>query len=129
MTGYQDLSEFERGVIVSAREMGHGISEQVSATPHTSRIDTEGLQEHSSEFRHFHWSPKSPDMNIIEYIWDALQHAVQKRSQPHPTPTDLWSALQDSWCQLPPAFLQTFFESMPRGVVALLRARGGPTRY
>ncbi|GBL77639.1 hypothetical protein AVEN_152878-1 [Araneus ventricosus] len=27
MTGYQDLSEFERGVIVGAREMGHSISE------------------------------------------------------------------------------------------------------
>ncbi|GFT81535.1 uncharacterized protein TNCV_3673821 [Trichonephila clavipes] len=27
MTGYQDLREFERGVIVGAREMGHNITE------------------------------------------------------------------------------------------------------
>ncbi|GBO33180.1 hypothetical protein AVEN_24672-1 [Araneus ventricosus] len=27
MAGYQDLSDFERGVIVGAREMGHSISE------------------------------------------------------------------------------------------------------
>ncbi|GBN83723.1 hypothetical protein AVEN_237265-1 [Araneus ventricosus] len=27
MAGYQDLSDFERGVIIGAREMGHGISE------------------------------------------------------------------------------------------------------
>ncbi|GBM66566.1 hypothetical protein AVEN_251981-1 [Araneus ventricosus] len=27
MAGYQDLSDFERGVIISAREMGHSISE------------------------------------------------------------------------------------------------------
>ncbi|GBM27124.1 hypothetical protein AVEN_77741-1 [Araneus ventricosus] len=27
MAGYQDLSKFERGVIVGAREMGHSISE------------------------------------------------------------------------------------------------------
>ena len=27
MAGYRDLSEFERGVIVGAREMGHNISE------------------------------------------------------------------------------------------------------
>ncbi|GFT61595.1 HTH_Tnp_Tc3_2 domain-containing protein [Trichonephila clavipes] len=26
MAGYEDLSEYERGVIVSAREMGHSIS-------------------------------------------------------------------------------------------------------
>ncbi|GFR01546.1 transposable element tcb2 transposase [Trichonephila clavata] len=49
---------------------------QDNATLHTSRIATEGLQEPSSEFRHFHWPPNSPDMNIIEYIWDALQRAV-----------------------------------------------------
>ncbi|GFW59530.1 transposable element Tcb2 transposase [Trichonephila clavipes] len=50
-----------------------------NATPHTSRIATYGLQEHSSEFRHFRWPPNSPDVNIIEYIWDALQCAVQRR--------------------------------------------------
>ncbi|GFX66688.1 transposable element tcb2 transposase [Trichonephila clavipes] len=73
--------------------------------------------------------PKSPDMNIIEYIWNALQRAFQKRSPPLLTPTDLRTALQDSWCQLPPALLQTLIESMPRRVAAVLRARGGPTRY
>ncbi|GFX79039.1 transposable element Tcb2 transposase [Trichonephila clavipes] len=50
---------------------------------------TEWLQGHSSEFRHFRWPPKFPDMNIIEYIWDALQRAVQKRSSSPLTPTDL----------------------------------------
>ncbi|GFS56859.1 DDE_3 domain-containing protein [Trichonephila clavipes] len=57
----------------------------------------EWLQEQTSEFRHFRWSTKSPDMSIIEYIWDALQRAVQKRSLLPHTPTDLWTALQDSW--------------------------------
>ncbi|GFT79503.1 transposable element tcb2 transposase [Trichonephila clavipes] len=79
---------------------------QDNETPHSSRIATELLQEHSSEFRHFRWPPKSPDMNIIEYIWNALQRAVQKRSPPLLAPTDLWAALQDSLCQLPPALLQ-----------------------
>ncbi|CAL1275379.1 unnamed protein product [Larinioides sclopetarius] len=36
-------------------------------------LDPEWPQEHYSEFRHFRWPPKSPDMNIIEHIWDALQ--------------------------------------------------------
>ncbi|GFY19546.1 transposable element Tcb2 transposase [Trichonephila clavipes] len=83
----------------------------------------------TSEFRHFHWPPKSPDMNIIEYIWKALQRAVQKRSPPPLTPTHLWRALQDSWYQLPPALLQILIKSMPRRVVALLCACGNPTRY
>ncbi|GFV73413.1 DDE_3 domain-containing protein [Trichonephila clavipes] len=64
----------------------------------TSRIATEWFQEPFSEFRHFRWSPKSPDMNIIEHISDTLKRAVQKRFSPPLTPTDLWTALQDSWC-------------------------------
>ncbi|GFW50322.1 transposable element Tcb2 transposase [Trichonephila clavipes] len=72
---------------------GLGEFQQENATPHTSRIPTEWLQEPSSEFRHFRWLPKSPDMNIFECIWNALQRAVQKRSPLHLTPTDLWTAL------------------------------------
>ncbi|GFV90751.1 HTH_Tnp_Tc3_1 domain-containing protein [Trichonephila clavipes] len=69
---------------------------QDNATPHMSRITTEWLQKHPSEFRGFRRPPKSPDINIIEHILDALQRAVQKRSPPPLTPTDLWTALQDS---------------------------------
>ncbi|GFX90534.1 DDE_3 domain-containing protein [Trichonephila clavipes] len=101
-----------------------GEFQQDNATPHTSRIATEWLQKHSSKFRYFRWRPKSPDMNIIEHILDALQCAIQKRYPPPLTPTGLWTALQDSWCQLPSALLQTLIESMPRRVVTLLRARG-----
>jgi hypothetical protein len=68
-------------------------------------------------------------MNIIEHTRDALQCAVQKRSPDPRTITNLWTALQDAWCQIPPALLQTLVESMPRRVAALLRARRAPTRY
>ncbi|GFS96339.1 uncharacterized protein TNCV_16851 [Trichonephila clavipes] len=68
---------------------GLGEFKQDSATPHTSRIAIEWLLEHSSEFRHPHWTSNSQDMNIFEYISDALQRIVQKRSPPPLTPTDL----------------------------------------
>ncbi|GFR28903.1 DDE_3 domain-containing protein [Trichonephila clavata] len=67
-------------------------------------------------------------MNNIEYIWDALQRAVQKRSPPLLTLIYLRTALQDSWRQLSPALLQTLIESMPRHVAALLHTCGVPTR-
>nr|GBN84208.1 hypothetical protein AVEN_68233-1 [Araneus ventricosus] len=108
---------------------GLGQFQQDNATPHVSRVATKWLQEHSSDFRYFHWPPKSPEMNIIEDIRDALLHAVENRSPPPRTPMDLWTALQDLWCELPPGYLQTLIESMSRHVAALLRAGGGPTRY
>ncbi|GBN06326.1 hypothetical protein AVEN_228790-1 [Araneus ventricosus] len=108
---------------------GLGQFQQDNATPHASRVATKCLQELSSDFRHFHWPPKSPEMNIIEDIRDALLHAVEKRSPPPRTPMDLLTVLQDSWCEKPPVCLQTLVETMPRRVAALLRTRGGPTRY
>ncbi|GBN54567.1 hypothetical protein AVEN_110488-1 [Araneus ventricosus] len=100
-----------------------------NATPHALRIATKWLQEYFSDFRYFHWSPKSPGMNIIENIWEALLHTVEKRSPSPRTPMDLLTALQDPWCEFPPRYLQTLVESMPHCFASLLRARGGPTRY
>ncbi|GBL96996.1 hypothetical protein AVEN_254055-1 [Araneus ventricosus] len=101
---------------------GLGQLQQDNATLQASRVATKWLQEHSSDFRHFHWPPKSPEMNIIEYIRDALLHAVEKRSPPPRTPMDLLTALQDSWCEFPPGYLQTPVESMPRRIAS----RRGP---
>lgn len=36
--------------------------------------------EQSSDFNHYRWPPKSPDMYITEYIWDILQCTAQKTS-------------------------------------------------
>ncbi|GBN07595.1 hypothetical protein AVEN_260994-1 [Araneus ventricosus] len=108
---------------------GLGQFQQDNATLQGSRVATKWLQEHSSDFRHFHWPLKSPEMYIIEFIRDALLHAVEKRSPPPRTPMDLLTALQDSWCEFPPGYLQIPVESMPRRFASLLRVRGGPTRY
>ncbi|GBN09992.1 hypothetical protein AVEN_269280-1 [Araneus ventricosus] len=70
-----------------------GQFQQDDATPHASRVATKWLQEHSSDFRHFHCPPKSTELNII--IQDALLHAVEKRSPPPRNPMDLLTALQD----------------------------------
>ncbi|GBN03275.1 hypothetical protein AVEN_142220-1 [Araneus ventricosus] len=106
-----------------------GQFQQDNATPHAFRVATKWLRKHSSDFRHFHWPPKSPEMIIIEDIRDALLHAVEKRSPRSRTPMDLLIALKNSWCQLPPEYFKTLVESMPRHIPALLRARGGLTQY
>ncbi|GBN81596.1 Glycine receptor subunit alpha-3, partial [Araneus ventricosus] len=103
---------------------GLGQSQQDNVTPHASRVATKWLQEHSYNFRHFHWPPKFPEMNIIEDIWDALLHAVEKRSPPSRTLMDLLTTLQDSWCEFPPRYLQTLVKSMPRRFASLLLTRG-----
>ncbi|GFX77263.1 transposable element Tcb2 transposase [Trichonephila clavipes] len=59
------LSDHLHQFMSIAHSNGLGDFQQNNMTPHTSRIDTEGLQEHSSEFRHFRWPPKSPQTSKI----------------------------------------------------------------
>lgn len=106
---------------MTLNSVGLGQLQQDNFTPHTPGVTTEWLQGHSTDFRHFRRPPKYPDMGIIEHIWDAIQRAVRKRYPTPRTPFDLWTALNDSRCDLPPTHQHAFAKSMPRGVAALLR--------
>ncbi|GBM23321.1 hypothetical protein AVEN_97734-1 [Araneus ventricosus] len=90
------LSDHLHSLMSIVHSDGLGQFQQHNATAQASRVATKWLQEHSFDFRHFHWPPKSPEMNIIEDIRDALLHAVEKRSPPPRTPMDLLTALKDS---------------------------------
>ncbi|GBM80329.1 hypothetical protein AVEN_132894-1 [Araneus ventricosus] len=103
---------------------GFGQFPQDNATPHASRVAPEWLQEHSSGLRHFHFSPESPDMNIIEDIWMPC-YMLFRRDLRHLAL--LWICGLPCRIQFPPGYLQTLVEFIPRRVVALLRACGGPT--
>ncbi|GBL81048.1 hypothetical protein AVEN_147189-1 [Araneus ventricosus] len=72
MTGYQDLSEFERGVIVGAREMGHSISE-VAMKFGFSRTTT------SRVYREYRESGKTSNLRHICSRKKIMQEREQRR--------------------------------------------------
>ena len=45
------------------------------------------------------WAPSSPDMNIIEHVWDYLDRRVRTRSPLPRNCDDLWMALQEEWAK------------------------------
>lgn len=100
-----------------------------NAAPHRANIVRAWFDEHAGEIQRLNWPPRSPDMNPIEHIWDALEVRLRALN-PQPTNrTQLAATLQDVWCQLPPDVFQGLADSLPRRIAALRRARGGPTRY
>ncbi|GBM30370.1 hypothetical protein AVEN_21485-1 [Araneus ventricosus] len=75
------------------------------------------------------WPPRSPYLNPIEHLWDVLEKGVKAH---HTTPaplTLLWTALDDVWQAIPVEHFCKLFESVPRRVAAVIKAREGPTRY
>ena len=58
------------------------------------------------------WVSSSPNMNIIEHIWDQIGHFVQSH---HPLPHNghkLWGADQEEWEKFPQDALEKLYESM-----------------
>ena len=75
------------------------------------------------------WAPSSPDMSIIEHVWDQLD-ALICACDPLPRNKDeMWAALQEEWENFPQAALDKLYESMPHRIAALVEARGGHTKY
>jgi hypothetical protein len=75
------------------------------------------------------WPPNSPDMNIIENVWNYLDGRVRTRERQPRNITELWEALNEEWVGIPQDYIDKLFDSVPRRVEALLKAKGGHTKY
>ena len=75
------------------------------------------------------WPAQSPDLNPIEHLWEHLK----RRPGGHPTPpggiSELWERVEKEWEAIPQSVCRDSVESMPRRVAAVIRAKGGYTKY
>lgn len=75
------------------------------------------------------WPPNSPDMNIIEHVWDELDRRVRRRGHLPTSKDNLWEILEEEWDCLPVSYIQKLYASMPERVEVLRQAKGNHTRY
>ncbi|GBN62696.1 hypothetical protein AVEN_179734-1 [Araneus ventricosus] len=73
--------------------------------------------------------PNSPDLNPIEHIWDVMEPQFRAPTPPCPNISTLRDRCFDIWYNLSPVMYQKLVISMPRRVAAVLKAKGGATRY
>ncbi|GBO03174.1 hypothetical protein AVEN_84022-1 [Araneus ventricosus] len=104
-------------------------SHNAICTSHRSRLATPWFDEHSSDFSVKNWPPRSPDLSPIEHLSDVLEKGVKAHHTTPATLTKLWTAPADVWQAIPVKRFRKLVESMPRGVAAVIKARGGPTHY
>lgn len=103
------------------------IFQQDNDPKHTSRVAKEWFE--AKKFKVLPWPPSSPDMNIIEHVWDQLDHLVRARNPLPRNKDEMWAALQEEWYNFPKERLDKLYESLPRRVAALKTAKGGHTKY
>jgi len=103
------------------------IFQQDNDPKHTSKVAQEWFQK--KNVKKLPWPPSSPDMNIIEHVWDQLDALVHARNPLLMNKEQLWEALQEEWENFLCKALDTLYESMLCQVAALLKAQGGSTKY
>ncbi|GFU05549.1 transposable element Tc1 transposase [Trichonephila clavipes] len=72
-------------------------------------LDSEGIQR-------LVWPARSPDLNPIENVWDALGRQVPGRNYPPTNKNTLIRALTEEWDKLPQQLLDNVVQSMVRRV-------------
>jgi transposase len=98
-----------------------------NASPHTARIVTRFLQD--TGIAVMDWPARSPDLNPMEHMWDALGRAVRGRLISPETLQQLSEALIEEWTAIPEQYVQNSILSMNRRCRAVIKGRGGNTRY
>ena len=98
-----------------------------NARPHVARIVNEYL--HEVNIRTLNWPPRSPDLNPIEHLWDIIGRALRQHQPPPANLQDIQIMVTDIWQGLDQNQISNLISSMPRRCEAVIRSRGGNTRY
>src|SRR5260221_12564976 len=75
------------------------------------------------------WPSQSPDLNPIEHLWNHVKKKLGEYEEPPSGVHELWDQFQEEWEKIEPSVCQNLIESMPRRIEAVLKARGGYTKY
>ena len=110
-----------------ARQYLYVTFQQDGAPCHTSTYTTWWLSTH--DIRLLDWVGQSPDLNLIEHLWDILDRRIRKR-RPLPTSKqELIHMLQEEWVSIDLETLRGLILSLPRRVDKVIEANGKSTSY
>lgn len=105
------------------------VFQQDNDPKHTARIVKQYLAEMEEQgvCNNMAWPPQSPDLNIIEHVWDYLDRAKYRRSPKNTT--ELFNVLREEWNNIPREFINNLVQSIPKRIQGVIKARGGYTKY
>lgn len=100
---------------------------QDGAPSHTARATIDYLR--LNNVRLMEIPAKSPDVNIIENVWDELNRRVRRNGRMPVTMAELRAKITQEWANIPQRYITRYVTSMRRRCQAVIRAQGGHTRY
>lgn len=129
LTAHRYITEIlEEHVVPYAGFVGEGFTlMHDNARAHTAAIVRAYLQE--VRISVMQWPARSPDLNPIEHLWDHLKRKVRSRDPAPTTLQELEAAVMEEWARIPQEQILKLVRSMRHRMEAVIRARGGNTRF
>ena len=102
------------------------IFQQDGATCHTARSTTQYLSQKGIRVMK-NWPSQSPDISIIENLWNILKENVKKHDPK--SKEELWKFAEEEFYAIPDTRIVELYESLERRIKSILANRGGNTEY
>ncbi len=103
------------------------IFQQDLAPAHTAKGTKSWFNDHGVTLLDSSKPANSPDLNPIENLWGIVK---RKMRDTRPNNADeLKATVKETWASIPPQQCHKLITSMPRRIEAVIKAKGGPTKY